>query len=125
MICPFKCAILSKYFIYPEKIKFHINAENVIEYIRKTIIPAIIESRTDNSVKNGRNLPVSNPKPDLNNINAYTKFGEKSAGIYKSYHPETKIWTCLEQITASKIDEVFAIANSNPTAQYQCTYQVW
>ena len=33
-------------------------------------------SRGDNSVKNRRNLPISKPKPDLNNINAYTKFGE-------------------------------------------------
>ena len=33
-------------------------------------------SRADNSVKNGRNLPISNPKPDLHNINAHTKFGE-------------------------------------------------
>ena len=32
--------------------------------------------RADNSVKNWRNLPISNPKPDLHNINAYTKFGE-------------------------------------------------
>ena len=29
-----------------------------------------------NSVKNGQNLPISNPKADLYNINAYTKFGE-------------------------------------------------
>ena len=27
-----------------------------------------------NSVQ--QNLPISNPKPDLHNINAYTKFGE-------------------------------------------------
>ena len=33
-------------------------------------------SRADNSGKNGRNLPISNPKPDLYNINAHTKFGE-------------------------------------------------
>ena len=33
-------------------------------------------SRADNSVKNLRNLPISNPKPDLLNINAHTKFGE-------------------------------------------------
>ena len=33
-------------------------------------------SRADNSVKNLRNLPFSNPKPDLHNINAHTKFGE-------------------------------------------------
>ena len=33
-------------------------------------------STADNSVKNWRNLPISNPKPDLHNINAHTKFGE-------------------------------------------------
>ena len=31
-------------------------------------------SWADNSVKNGRNLPISNPKPDLLNVNAYSKF---------------------------------------------------
>ena len=33
-------------------------------------------SRADNSVKIWWNLPISNPKPDLHNINARTKFGE-------------------------------------------------
>ena len=33
-------------------------------------------SRADNSVKIWRNLPFSNPKPDLHNISAHTKFGE-------------------------------------------------
>ena len=33
-------------------------------------------SRADNSVKTWRNLPISNPKPDLYNINAHTKFVE-------------------------------------------------
>ena len=33
-------------------------------------------SRADNSVKNWQNLPISNPKPDLHNVNAHTKFGE-------------------------------------------------
>ena len=33
-------------------------------------------SQADNSVKILQNLPVSNPKPDLHNINAHTKFGE-------------------------------------------------
>ena len=32
--------------------------------------------QADNSVKNWRNLPIINPKPDLHNINAHTKFGE-------------------------------------------------
>ena len=33
-------------------------------------------SRADNSVKIWRNLPISNSKLDLHNINAHTKFGE-------------------------------------------------
>ena len=33
-------------------------------------------SRADNSVKIRRNLPISNPKPDLLNVNAYSKFDE-------------------------------------------------
>ena len=33
-------------------------------------------SQADNSIKIWRNLPISNPKPDLHNINAHTKFGE-------------------------------------------------
>ena len=31
-------------------------------------------SRADNSVKIWRNLPISNPKPDIHNINAHAKF---------------------------------------------------
>ena len=34
--------------------------------------------RADKSVKNGRNLPISNPKPGLRNTNAHTKFCENS-----------------------------------------------
>ena len=33
-------------------------------------------SRADNSVKIWRNLPISNPKPDLLKVNAYSKFDE-------------------------------------------------
>ena len=33
-------------------------------------------SRADNSVKILRNLPFSKPKPDLLNVNAYSKFDE-------------------------------------------------
>ena len=33
-------------------------------------------SRADNSVKIWRNLHSSNPKPDLLNVNAYSKFDE-------------------------------------------------
>ena len=55
-------------------------------------------SRTDNSVKIWRNLPISNPKPDLLNVNAYSKFNENTL-FFICYHPETKIWACLGQIT--------------------------
>ena len=40
----------------------------------------------DNSVQN---LPISNPKPDLRNINAHTKFGENPL-IFTNYRLETK-----------------------------------
>ena len=33
-------------------------------------------SRADNAIKNWQNLPISNPKPDLHNINGHTKFEE-------------------------------------------------
>ena len=33
-------------------------------------------SLADNSVNILRNLPISNPKPDLLNVNAYSKFDE-------------------------------------------------
>ena len=32
-------------------------------------------SRADNSVQISQNLLISNPKPDLLNVNAYSKFG--------------------------------------------------
>ena len=32
--------------------------------------------RADNSIKSRQNLPISNPKPALYNINAHTKSGE-------------------------------------------------
>ena len=59
-------------------------------------------SRADNSVKNWRNLPISNPKPDLDNINAHIKFGENPL-LFTRYSPETKIWACLGQITRQKL----------------------
>ena len=55
-------------------------------------------SQADNSVKNRRNLPISNPKPDLLNVNAYSKFDENPL-LFTRYHPETNIWACLGQIT--------------------------
>ena len=48
--------------------------------------------------KKWRNLPISNPKPHLHNVNAHTKSGEYPPIFYSSYHPETKIQTCSGQI---------------------------
>ena len=50
-------------------------------------------SWADNSVKVQRNLTISNPKPDLHNINAqwYYQVWWKSI-VYSSYQLETKIW---------------------------------
>ena len=48
-------------------------------------------SGADNSVKIWRNLPISNPKPDLHNINAHTKFGENPL-MFTHYHPGTEKW---------------------------------
>ena len=39
--------------------------------------------RPDNSIKIWRNLPISNLKPDLHNINAHTKFGENPLCLLK------------------------------------------
>ena len=49
--------------------------------------------RADNSIKNGRNLLISNLKADVHNINARTKFGENPL-IFTGYHPEMKIRMC-------------------------------
>ena len=40
-------------------------------------------SQASNSVKILRNLPISNPKPDLHNINAHTMFGENPSMFSK------------------------------------------
>ena len=45
-------------------------------------------SWADNSVKNWRNLPISNLKPDLHNSNVHTVWW-KSIDSYSIYHPET------------------------------------
>ena len=47
-------------------------------------------SRADYSVKNWRNLSISNPKPDLHNRCTHQCWW-KSTDIYSSYRPETKI----------------------------------
>ena len=51
----------------------------------------------------------NNPNPDLDIINAYSKFGKKAL-LFTRYHPETKIWVCLGQITPQKFDEICPLA---------------
>ena len=53
------------------------------------------------TVKNWRNLPISNPKWDHHNINAHTKFDENPLR-FTCYHPAMKICTCCRQITVRK-----------------------
>ena len=66
-------------------------------------------SRADNSFKNWRNLPISNPKPDLHNINAHTKFGESPLMFTQVIIQNRK----YGQITPSKIDEICPLAIPN------------
>ena len=82
-------------------------------------------SRADNSVKNWRNLAISNPKPDLHNINAHTKFGEIHWCLLK-------LSSGNENMGVSRADNSvknwrnFAISNPKPDLKKnQCTYQVW
>ena len=55
-------------------------------------------SWADNSVNILRNLPISNPKPDLLNVNAYSKFDENPL-LFTQLSSGTKILVCLGQIT--------------------------
>ena len=53
--------------------------------------------QADNSVKNWQNLPISNPKLDLYNINAHSKFGENPLTftqviVWKWKYRQTDIW---------------------------------
>ena len=73
--------------------KIHLSLLKLLSWNKNTGI-----LRADNSLKNWRNVPISNPKPYIVNINAYTKFGENPL-IFTSYRPKTKIWTCPGQIT--------------------------
>ena len=68
-------------------------------------------SRENNSVvKNWRNLPMSNPKPDFYNTNAYIKFGENPLRFTQVIVLELK-YGC-GQIILSTIDEICPLAIS-------------
>ena len=52
-----------------------------------------------NYVKNWRTFPISNPKPNLYNINTHTRFVENSSIFIQGFVKETKNQTCSLQIT--------------------------
>ena len=64
------------------------------------------------TVKNWQNLLICNPKADLHNINANTKFRENPL-IFTSYCPEMKILMCRRQIILSKVDKICQSAIQN------------
>ena len=81
-------------------------------------------SRADNFVKNWRNLPINNPKPDLHNINADTQFG---GNLQMFTHVIVRKWKYghCGQITLSKTDEICPLTIQNRSPQYQCTHPGW
>ena len=64
----------------------------------------------DNSVKN---LPMSNPKADLHNINAHTNLVKIHCDLLKLLSLKSKKWIYCGQITLSKIDKIFPSAIPN------------
>ena len=75
--------------------------------------PTIIMSWAYNSVTNWWNLPMSNPKPDLHNINAHIKFGENP---FTCCCPETKVQDVLHADNSVKNCQNLPI--SNPKAHF-------
>ena len=69
-------------------------------------------SWADNSVTNRRYLPISNPKPDLHNINAHIKYGENQMRCTHVMVLKRNKWMCRGQIIV-KIDEICRLAILN------------
>ena len=67
-------------------------------------------------IKNWRNLPISYPKPDLYNINAHPKFGEKPLIFTQVIVWKQKYW----RVTGRQLYQ-----NLTKFAHSLCTYQVW
>ena len=68
-------------------------------------------------IKNWWNLPISNPQPDLHNINAHTKFDENPL-----------IFTELsgnENTGMSRPDNFAYLQSQIRSPQHQCIYQIW
>ena len=72
--------------------------------------------RADNSVKNWLNLPINNPKLDLNDISVDTKIGENPLILTQVILRKQKYEKYGGQITLSKIDEIcpLTIPNHSP-----------
>ena len=63
-------------------------------------------SRADNSVNNWRNMPINNPKPDLHNINAHTKFGENPLTFTQVIVRKRKYGRMMDGHTDSQCDTI-------------------
>ena len=62
--------------------------------------------QADNCVKNWQNLPIRNPKWDLHNINAHTKFCKNGLIFTQVIVRKLNKKNCDKQITLSKIVEI-------------------
>ena len=69
-------------------------------------------SWADNSVKIWPNLPISNPKPDLLNVNAYSKFDENPLLFTKLSSGND--FVCVEVLRSSQPNGVMSSAVSLP-----------
>ena len=83
-------------------VKIHWDLLNLLSWKYNTDV-----LRADNSVKNVRNSPISNPKADVHNINAHrpTQFGENPLLFTKVIVQKWK-FACRGHITLPKIDEI-------------------
>ena len=70
-------------------------------------------SRADNSIKIWRNLTISNPKPDLLNVNAYSKFDENPL-LFTKLSSENKNMGVSRADNSVKIWRNLPISNRKP-----------
>ena len=106
------------FFLIPKRaLNLIINKNVKLQY------PTTILWQADISVKNQQNLPISNPKPKLHNINAHTKFGENPLILTQVIDlKKRKLRSCGRQITLSKIDKICPLTIPNHSLLiYMCT----
>ena len=70
-------------------------------------------SRADNSVKIWRNLPISNPKPDHLNVNAYSKLDENPLLFTQVIIQKRKYGHVSGSLLRKKFDEICPLAIPN------------